>query len=175
MVTKPNGGIEAGIDEPANVNGGTEWPDTIEATDDDGIPVIEPETVSSPTSGSEPARKRGRPRGSKGASNKTRKESSNDLGTLLYGLHFMLSNITPIKELELSEHEAKRLGDALQKVNEFYGGIVVPEWAQVWGQFGMAAAAVYGPRAIAYSNRMRAEKNMDDVKRGKPVVGVVVN
>lgn len=69
----------------------------------------------------------------------------------------MVAAATGISELEIEESEAKKISDAIGRVNEYYGGFVLPEKYMVWGQFTMAMCAVYGPRAIAYSVRLRDE------------------
>lgn len=69
----------------------------------------------------------------------------------------MGSAFTGIPELQLDQDEAKQLSDAISRVNEHYGGIVLPEKYIVWGQFLMALGTVYGPRAVAFSTRLKQE------------------
>lgn len=173
MATKPVGIVDEGTEQFESTNGGTEWPDSIEV-DGDTIPTIEPESIPQQSGSGTGKRKRGRPAGSGSGQRKTSKENKNDLGSLLQGLHFMAAKITSIAELELDDDEAKKLGAAVAKVNDYYGGMAIPEWVEVWSGFAMAAGAIYVPRVIAYSNRVKQETRVENAKKGTVVQGQVM-
>lgn len=167
MAGKRTGGSEAGNIEPiSSVNSATDGDgsETIYHSEPDrfdDIPSVEPTAAAAEqqpdTTGK---RGRGRPRGSKtgtGTSNKAAKETANDLSGILLSLHMMGAAFLKVEELELDEAEAARLGKAVQKVNELYGGFILTEKQQAWANLSMAAAAIYGPRFMAYKLRMKAE------------------
>lgn len=68
----------------------------------------------------------------------------------------MLALLMKTPELEIQEAEAKRLGDALTRVNEEFGGIVISPKTEAIINLVMAAGSVYGPRLIAI--KMTAKK-----------------
>jgi hypothetical protein len=129
----------------------------------DAIPVIEPSTINFESVGSEAPKRRGRKPGSKNSTSKSSKETANDLTGLFLGIHTMCAMLTGIPELELEEEEAAKLAKAVARVNNYYGGMVIPEKYAVWGNFAVALGTVYGPRAITYRMRMKQEA------QGKPV------
>lgn len=154
MVENGTASDQQGIDEPEIIYGGTSGIPT-----DDGIPRIDPKTIEYEP---EPEHRRtgrrgGRPKGSRNSNTKARKENTNDLTGILYSLHMMGAALTGIEELNLDESEAKKLSDAIGKVNAYYGGMVLPENIMVWTQFVIAMGTVYGPRAVAYSMRLKRE------------------
>lgn len=137
---------------------------------DTGIPTVEPETIQFEPEPGEQRKRRGRPAGSKNAakSASSRKETSQDLTAILMGLHMMGAAFTKIPELELEESEAKKLGDALARVNELYNGILLTDKQRAWIGLAMAAGTIYGPRLVAHKMRLKNEK------KGKPQV-ITVN
>lgn len=129
----------------------------------DSIPLIEPTTIAyEPESGDDdtPRKRRGRKPGSRNTTTKASKQASADLTQLLMSLHFMAAALVKTPELILEQDEAKRLGEAINRVNDLYGGIVLSEKAQAWLNLGVAAGTIYGPRFIASSiNKKNKKKN----------------
>lgn len=119
--------------------------------DEDRIPVIEPATIQfEPDTGEQP-RKRGRKPGSRNAPKQSQKESSADLTAILLSIHYMGAALLKVPELALEEAEAKRLGAAVARINELYGGMVIPEKQMAWANLVIVAGSVYGPRFIAHN------------------------
>jgi hypothetical protein len=179
MATNAANGSETGFDIPDDDDDviiGTAGRDSVKDDDDSGIPDFDPATIRIDPEGNEPAKRRGRPRGSRnGASSKssTRKEAS-DLTSLLLSAHFMLAAITKVPELEISQDEAKRLGEAAARVNEVYGGVMLPEKVTVLINLGLAAGTVYGPRILTYSLRMKNEAKEKKAGRGPQTIDAVM-
>jgi hypothetical protein len=104
-----------------------------------------------PASG-EPARRRGRPKGSRNVGTRVaEKASQNNLiesfESLLLSTHFMLAKLLEVDELELDAGEAKRLSDAFKKVAEFYPMGLSPK-RLAWAELSIAAGTIYGPRVV---------------------------
>lgn len=138
-------------------------PDSI----DNGIPVIDPTTIiGEPDSGEPIRRKRGRPAGSRnGYSTKPQaKQTNQDLTGILLSLHMMGAAILKVPELEIDATEAKRLGDAVSRVNELYGGIMLSEKQAAWINLTFALGQVYGPRAVALKMRMSTEEKSKTIE-----------
>jgi hypothetical protein len=156
--------------ESGDVDNRTNEPDFIPPGVDEsetGIPTVEPTDAEQPA---EPSgkRKRGRPTGAKSSytprgTAAAEKEAANDLTSLLLSTHMMLAAITKVEELELDQNEAKRLGEAVARINKLYGGFVFSEKTMAWINLGMAGCSIYGPRAIAYSARMKKEREKKPV------------
>jgi hypothetical protein len=105
---------------------------------------------------SEP-RKRGRPFGSK---NKEKIVSSNlipDLESLLLSIHFMVSRVTGYSELELSDHEARDIAEAVKNVAQYYPLGLDPKKLAI-GQLCFTLAGVYGPKATAIYRKSNEKK-----------------
>jgi len=174
MVGKTNGGVESGSsgdneivyrsdDEPSGTQG------------ENGIPVVEPETIRfEPDASEQPRRGRGRPRGSSGASTKSsradQKQATTDLTGILLSIHLMAASIVQVKELELDEKEAQRLSAAINRVNVLYGGFILPEKQLAWINLAVTMGHVYGPRAMAYKLRMKTEAEEKKAKSGPGVI-----
>jgi hypothetical protein len=164
MVRQAINGIESGnigvTIEDASILPGTDESD-IDASGNDGIPTIEPATITIEPEQFEGGKRRGggRPKGSKNATGKqSTKEVSQDLSGLLLSAHAMLAAIVKTPELEIDEAEAKRLGDAVARVNREFGvQIMSPKTAAVVNLI-MAAGTVYGPRVIAMKNNSKRRK-----------------
>lgn len=150
-------GSETAVDEPRNDQRIIE-PEIIYSGGDDSIPVVEPATISSDPDSNEPSRRRGRPRGSRNANSTKRKETPSDLTGLLVGLHYMGAVMFEVKELEIEEDEAKKLAASISKVSELYGGVVLPEKVVALANLAIAVGTVYGPRYVAYNQRVKAER-----------------
>lgn len=56
-------------------------------------------------------------------------------------------------ELEITEGEAKKLGDAASAVMAYYTDAEIPEEVILWSNLIMSAGSIYGPRIIAYKIR----------------------
>ena len=176
MVTKPNGLDTSGIrddDQPVVIL----QDGSISEIGDDGIPTVEPSTIQfEPDASEQRGGRRGRPRGSKNVSTKATKENANDLTAILASVHFMLATLTKVPELNLEEAEARKLAEAIAKVNAHYGGFVLPEKYLVWANFTIALGTVYGPRIVAYSNRVASEVEQKKASNKPQVVsGVIIN
>lgn len=139
-----------------------------------GIEVVDPATATSgngdsaaaatgtDSSGSaEPVitpKRRGRKPGSKNAT--TKKAAAIDLGgldSILFSIHLALSAITKMPELALDEAESKKLAEAASAVQAQYDVTLNPKML-AWSQLVIVAGAIYGPRAIAVSMRVKREK-----------------
>lgn len=170
MATKSNGGNTTVNIEPPDIDPGTSEQNTV-SFGDDRIPVVDPERVTEQATASEPVKRgRGRPKGTGGNTNaKAGKQKANDLTALLVSAHFMMSQFAGIEELQIDKSEAEMLSNAMNEVNEYYGGVIMPEWMRVWSGFAMAAGAVYGPRAMAFQIRLRKERAEGKTKEKRPV------
>lgn len=126
----------------------------------DVIPIVNPAEIGDTSSGDgEPRKKRGRPYGSKNRiSGTTKKEASQDLSSILLSVHLMLASLTKVQELKLDKEEAKELSDAIVRVNDLYGGFVLPEKVMAWVNLGIVGIGVYSPRYFAYSIRVDKER-----------------
>lgn len=129
--------------------------------EDDGnsIPVFEPTAFVIEPSESDQPRRRGRKPGSKNASRtQPQKEVAQDLTGVLLSVHFMLSKLVKIDELQLDEEEAKKLGDAVARVNKEFGvQMMSPKMAAIVN-LGIVGAGVYGPRVIAITHNAKVKK-----------------
>lgn len=151
-------GIETGNSDLPNGSEGT----AVIVDDDSGnvIPVVEPATiVGEPDPADASPRKRGRPRGSRNAATtaKQTKQTGSDLTALLMSLHMMGSALLKIDELELDETEARKLGEAIARVNALYDVPILSEKQMAWVNLATTGCAVYGPRLMAYKLRMKTE------------------
>lgn len=70
----------------------------------------------------------------------------------------MAAAFLKVEELELSEPEAKQLGEAVARVNALYGNYMIPEKTAAWINLTMAAGSIYGPRMMAHKLRVKKEK-----------------
>lgn len=153
MVTKRTNGSEAGFggsESDGEVIIGTDGDIT---NDDrgDGIPIVEPSTIAyQPDANEQPSKRRGRPAGSRNAKPKATQKTSTDLTSVLVSLHFMAANLCKIPELNMEKEEAKRLAEAVQKVNELYGMPVFSEKQEAWFNLAVVGCSIYGPRIIAH-------------------------
>ncbi len=140
------GGVES-RDTPVTFDTSGEIRD---AGSDDAIPTVEPATIIIEAE-PEGRRRGGRPRGSKNRVNRPQsaKEVSQDLTGILLSVHFMLAKLTKIDELELDEEEAKKLGEAVARVNREFGVQIMSPKTAALLNLAVVGGAVYGPRAIA--------------------------
>jgi hypothetical protein len=77
---------------------------------------------------------------------------------LLYGLHEIAANFTHTPELELSEDEAKGLGEATVRVAQEYDMPMPDAKAMAWINLLKVVSVVYGPRVGAVRIRKAREK-----------------
>jgi hypothetical protein len=174
MVRQRVNGVEGGTggSEESNnvvVLDATSVIDDSGASDDTGIPTVEPSEIIIEA---EPDRspKRGRPRGSKSTSTKqSTKEVSQDLTGLLLSVHFMLSKIVKVEELQLDEDEAKKLGEAVARVNKEFGVQIMSPKTAALVNLGIVGAGIYGPRAMAIVNNAKKKKE----QAAQSVTGVI--
>lgn len=142
---------------------------TIDGEDNDrSVRFVDPETAatgngSSGTGtgeGSGTGKRRGRPRGSRNAKQSRREETETQktLGALLFSGHMMMASFIKVPELILSEDEANKLGDAVNRVAALYDLPIFNEKTQAWIHLGFVAAGVYGPRAVAYHTNHKPKK-----------------
>src|SRR4029077_18805622 len=130
-----------------------------EATDDGGIPVIEPAILIIEPEQFESGKRRGRPKGSRNASGKqSSKEVSQDLTSLLFSAHLMLAALVKIPELKIDESEAKIMADAVARVNKEFGVQIMSPKTAALVNLGMATVTVYGPRVVAVVNNAKMKK-----------------
>lgn len=167
MASKPNGHSEGGNSGPTN--GAVEDYPIIGATDsaDDGsgIPTVEPSEING--SSDAPKRGRGRPKGSTGNKGggtganqytKAKSQAATDLSGILMSLHLMGAAFLKVPELELDQDEAKRLSDAVNRVQSEYNMPILDPKTLAWINLAMVAGGVYGPRFAAHSIRKKKEK-----------------
>lgn len=82
----------------------------------------------------------------------------------------MCAAITKTPELELEEAEAKRLGEAVARVNACYGNFIFTEKQMAWFNLVMAGGSIYGPRFVAYNLRTRKEREEKTITMPAPTV-----
>ena len=134
---------------------------------------IEPSTVRIDADPDEPKRTRdGRIDGRSKQARQNRQKVSGDLKglsikDLLIGIHSMGAALTGIEELELDDEEAKKLADATQELGNIYGHSISPK-TMAWTNFAAACGVVYGPRIIAYRERIKQEKAKNPALPTKP-------
>ena len=136
---------------------------------------IEPSTIRIDADPDGPKRTRdGRIDGRTKQARATRQTKSSDLDglsikDLLIGIHAFGASMTGIPELEIDEAEGKKLGDAVTTLSGIYGHTISPKTA-AWVNFAAACGVIYGPRFIAYNERVKAEKASKPSKPGPVVV-----
>jgi hypothetical protein len=161
--SKPNGaahpadsGVNPDAEDQFPIISGAGEPDS----DGSGIPTVNPSEIggSSDASGK---RGRGRPRGSRTPSNtssKSTKQTATDLSGILMSAHMMLASFLNVEELELDQKEAERLSEAVNKVQAEYDMPILSPAQLAWINLLMTTGGLYGPRWVAYSLRMKAER-----------------
>lgn len=127
------------------------------------VEFIEPSAIRiDGESGEQPRRTRdGRIDGRSKQARTTRKTESGDLSglsikDLLIGIHSMGAALTGMEELEIDDAEAKKLADATTELGKIYGHSISPK-TLAWTNFAAACGVVYGPRIIAYRERVKQE------------------
>lgn len=104
-------------------------------------------------------RKRGRPPGSgrkAGQAKKTNSASLEGIEGMLLSIHLMGAAMLSVPELALTESEAKKMSQAIARVAELYD-FGMSEKMLAWSNLMLCFGGIYGTRAFAYSNRMKAE------------------
>jgi hypothetical protein len=89
---------------------------------------------------------------------KSATEVSTFVADLLYGLHEIAANFTHTPELELSEDEAKGLGEATVRVAQEYDLPMPDAKTMAWINLLKVVSVVYGPRVGAVRIRKTREK-----------------
>src|SRR5271165_4658290 len=120
---------------------------------------IEPVEGSAETSTVEPARRRGRPVGSKNKSSQGTKAIPLDVNSVTFsltGIHALLAAGLSSPELIMSESEAKIIASNAAAVMRHYD-LQASQKAIDWGNLVVALGAFYGPRFISIGVRKRAE------------------
>src|ERR1017187_1223324 len=92
------------------------------------------------------------------APRKSATEVSTFVADLLYGLHEIAANFTHTPELELSEDEAKGLGEATVRVAQEYDLPMPDAKTMAWINLLKVVSVVYGPRVGAVRIRKAREK-----------------
>jgi hypothetical protein len=139
------------------------------------VPVVIPGEIVAAEPEPEPVKRgRGRPRSrsTSSGSSKPQKQTTQDLTGILMSCHVMLAAITKTPELELTEEESKRIGAAVARVNEEFGGVVVSPKTAALINLAMAAGSVYGPRFVAINVRKRTERS---TKHPQPIPTATMN
>lgn len=170
-----NDGIVA---EPAITRTGEPDPDDFAATGNDtgsgesvngnSARFIDPNSVTGGASDGTPKR-RGRPRGSRNGTNNraSKTQTSQDLGTLLFTVHFGLANMFRSPSLIITEDEAKALGAAVSRVTELYDIAIIPEKQMAWINLIVTAGGIYGPRIVA-ANMNKKQKRAQVISIPNP-------
>jgi hypothetical protein len=91
------------------------------------------------------------------------------LETLLLSVHAAIAAVSHIPEMRLDANEARVLAKATADVMAHYPLAFSPKQV-AWCNLVMTASGIYGTRAIAYSARMRAERDAAKRKLGPSVV-----
>ena len=89
---------------------------------------------------------------------KAQSEISGDLVPILLSVHLMGATLINTPELVINQQEAEQLSSAITRVNELYGGIVLPEKTLAWMNLAIALGTVYGPRVVAIQRRKKLPK-----------------
>jgi hypothetical protein len=79
---------------------------------------------------------------------------------ILLSVHMILANLTEIKELALTEDEAKKMADAIERVAMLYD-VSASEKTIAWTNLAMCFGGIYGTRAFAYNIRRKAERDAE--------------
>jgi hypothetical protein len=139
----------------------------------EGIPTIDPITLGewsdsaaytdtdTRTGSAEPTpittgRRRGRPPGTR---NKTKESTSADLDLkgLIYSAHLAVAAVMNIEELCIDESEAKKLQDAILRMQKVYPTLGLTEKQMAWGNLICVASSVYVPRAVSIWKRSETQ------------------
>ena len=153
----------------------------------EGIPTIDPITLGEwtdePTvtissdatrSTAEPVnintgRKRGRPPGTRNRPKESTGENL-DLKSLIYSAHLALAAIIDTPELEIDESEAKKLQDAILRMQKVYPTLGLSEKQMAWGNLICAASGVYVPRVVAiYKRGQMQPQELKQAKQPTPI------
>lgn len=148
-------GTENGTSEPESGIASPVESASVETDTSGATEYVDPATVAGnePTD-SAPRKGRGRPKGSKNG-----KETSQDLGSVLYSIHLMMG-IMVAPELSIAQDEANELGKAVARVNDLFGGIVLPEKTLAVINLGIVATKIYGPRAVMIYKRVNGKPTL---------------
>lgn len=87
-----------------------------------------------------------------------KKDSPENLASLLYSLHMMGAVWLKEPMLALPKEQALEMGAAIQRVSDLYNGFIIPEKAAAWMNLAIVAARVEGPRVALAFQRLRVSK-----------------
>lgn len=124
---------------------------------------VSPESATPAESAGRVTRSRpsNRTSGNSAASDKSRKSAANsqktaaDLSLMIASAHMMLAKLTGVAELDIDEDEAKKMGDAVNRVNELFEGSVLSPKAAALGNLAFVMGSVYVPRFIVIRNNRK--------------------
>jgi hypothetical protein len=68
----------------------------------------------------------------------------------------MLAAFTNVKELGISELEAKTMAENIAEIQKHYDAVLDPK-AEAWMNLAMTLATVYGPRIYVWNERKKQE------------------
>jgi hypothetical protein len=76
---------------------------------------------------------------------------------VILAAHSVLATLTTVRELELTEEEARKLADASKEVLRHYP-LGLSDKTLAWVNLSLVGANVYGPRAMAWGIRRAGER-----------------
>lgn len=173
-VSESGSKLDNGTGKPIGTNAGVEgFIDPTLARDTAGQSAGKPagtgdtESASNPGASPRPRgrpRKDGQPAGTVTASTikpeaKARNISVNGIEKLLFSIHQIGAATLSIPELELTKEEAKKLGDAIEGVNEHFKLSLDPKTAAMI-ELAQVAGVIYVPRGVALYLRKKMERQM---------------
>jgi len=91
-------------------------------------------------------KRRGRPPGTKNRASTTDTQTQKDLTKIVVGLHWALSRIVHVPELEIDAEEGQKITEASLRLAGLYNVPLPTETVLAWSNFGTALIEVYGPR-----------------------------
>lgn len=91
------------------------------------------------------------------------KEAAKDLSVLIASTHYVLATITRCAELEVTEEQAVKLGEALQRVNDLYDGHVLSPKAAALANLTLVAGGTYVPMIFSVINKNKKEKQQPKI------------
>jgi hypothetical protein len=87
---------------------------------------------------------------------------------MLLNAHIMLAVLAKNPMLELTEGEAKKLGQAVERVTELYEVPLLDERSRAWINLGLVGFEVYGTRIIATMAEKKQHKTPAPVTQIRP-------
>jgi hypothetical protein len=87
------------------------------------------------------------------------KEAAKDLGVFFASTHWFMAAVSKCPELNITETDANKMGEALQRVNDLYDGAVMSPKVAAWYNLAMAMGGVYVPMFITIKAKKKMKKN----------------